>query len=86
MNKIKREIGLLDSYISDNPELFHNENNFLTIIIACEMFMACKFVFEEKFRKSKYTLFTKFEKLSHRKEFIEIYGKSELCLKEYVPT
>lgn len=60
MNKIKKEIASLDSFISDYPELFEGEVNFLTIIISCEMFMACKFVFEEKFRKSKYSLFNKF--------------------------
>ena len=51
----------------------------------CELFIGCKFVFEEKFRKSKYTLFAKYEKISKKTEFEDIYGKTTMWLKEYVP-
>ena len=43
--------------------------------------MACKFVFEEKFRKSKHSLFNKYDKISKREEFVDIHGKSDLCQK-----
>lgn len=86
MNKIKKEVGKLDADINEHPELYHGEFNFLNILIACELFMACKFVFEEKFRKSKYSLFNKYDKISHREEFVDVHGKSDLCQKEYIPT
>ena len=71
--------------MNEHSDLYAYDNSFLNIIIACELFMGCKFVFEEKFRKSKYSLFTKYEKISKKTEFEEIYGKATICLKEYVP-
>jgi hypothetical protein len=52
--------------MGDNGDIFSVESSYISIIIACEMFLACKFVFEEKFRKSKWVLFNKCEKIAKR--------------------
>ena len=43
--------------------------SFLNIIIACELFFGYKFVFDEKFRKSKARIFNKCEKIYKSAEF-----------------
>jgi len=82
LGRIKKEILRLDQLMAENAELFNTDCSFLSIIIACEMFVACKFVFEEKFRKSKWVLFNKCEKIARRPEFEEVYGKASFCVKE----
>lgn len=68
LNRIKKEILKLDQLMGESGEMF-SECSFLSIIVACEMFVACKFVFEEKFRKSKWVLFNRCEKIARRAEF-----------------
>lgn len=55
------------------------------IIIACELFMGCKFVFEEKFRNSKSALFSRCDKVFRRAEFEDMYGRVSYCVKQFVP-
>lgn len=69
LGRIKKEILKLDQLMGECGELFNTDSSFLSIIIACEMLVACKFVFEEKFRKSKWVLFNKCEKIAKRPEF-----------------
>jgi hypothetical protein len=56
----------LENMIGENPEMFEVEDSFLMVIIACELFMGCKFVFEEKFRNSKSALFSRCDNIFRR--------------------
>jgi hypothetical protein len=85
LGRIKKEILKLDQLMAESGDLFSTDCSFLSIIIASEMFVACKFVFEEKFRKSKWVLFNKCEKIAKRPEFEDVYGKASFCVKECLP-
>jgi hypothetical protein len=55
--------------MGEHSEIYGVEICFINIIIVCELFLACKFFFEEKFRKSKIRLFSKCEKICKYQEF-----------------
>jgi len=43
--KIRKEILNLDQAMGEHPEIFSSDDGFLNIIIACELFIGCKFAF-----------------------------------------
>ncbi len=71
--------------MSEHSDIFRMDFSFLNIIIVCELWIGCKFAFEEKFRKSKLKLFSKCQKISKCPEFEEIYGKASFCVRECLP-
>ena len=82
LNRIKKQIMSLDELMSEHGHRFGSDGSFLSIIIACELFIGCRFVFEEKFRKTRRTLFNLCEKIARRPEFEEVYGKTAFCGRE----
>lgn len=73
-NRLKKEVGRLDALMNEHGEIFGLENSYLNILIVCELLLACKFVFEEKFRKSKHSLFSKCERIYGQHEFQAVFG------------
>lgn len=57
-NKIRKKILELDQNMSEHNEIFV-DYSFLNIIIVCELYLACRFFFEEKFRKTRIRFFSK---------------------------
>jgi hypothetical protein len=84
-SQIRREIMKLEQTMAEHAEIFELEDSFLNVIIACELFMGCKFAFEDKFRKSKSTLFGLCDRIYRRAEFEDVYGKFSYCVKEFLP-